>query len=404
MQATDAPRLRRRVLVVAPFPPRLDGRHGGSRAIAQLLVHLAARHEVALLVARASGEPGVDSVLAGMCGLVEEVQIPSAGEGLVARAAQRARLRLALLRGLPTWAAERRAPGVASALRELVRTWDPDIVQLEYRIMAQFLPALAGSVRSVVVEHDPIRSEAGGMSVLLVPLERRAWRRLGRTAGRYASAIVVLTARDKAAVEAETPSARVVCIGLGYELSQSPLDPAGTQTHRIVCVGSFVHPPNVEGARWLAQDVFPSVRRRVSAASLHLVGSQPSVEVLALQGDGVVVSGDVADVRPYLDAAAVVTAPILSGGGMRVKVLEALSAGKAVVATPLAVEGLGVQDRKHVLVAESEQEFAAALVELLEDSDRRLSIARAARAWAEANLSLDGRVREYERLYEEVVR
>ena len=162
--------------------------------------------------------------------------------------------------------------------------------------------------------------------------------------------------------------------------------------------------PNVEGARWLALDVFPSVKRRVPDASLRLVGSQPTREVLALQGDAVAVAGDVESVSPYLDAAAVVAAPIRSGGGMRVKVLEALSAGKAVVATPLAVDGLGVQDGEQVVIAETESQFSGALIELLQDRERRVSLAGAARRWAEANLDLDQRVRAYEALYEEILR
>src|SRR6476659_8946288 len=132
---------RRRVLVSAPFPPRLDGRHGGSRAIAQLLVRLAERHDVALLALRGGDEPGVAAVLAAACQLVEEVQIPLVGEGIVRRATHRVDIRVALLRGLPTWAAERRAPPFESRMDELVQAWRPDIVQLEYRIMAQFVPA-----------------------------------------------------------------------------------------------------------------------------------------------------------------------------------------------------------------------------------------------------------------------
>jgi glycosyltransferase involved in cell wall biosynthesis len=345
----------------------------------------------------------VDPVLVEACKIVEDVPIPPVGDSLAERAVHRLRLRLALLRGLPTWAAELRAPGFSARLRELLRAIDPDIVQLEYRIMAQFLPALAGTAPRVLVEYDPVRSDAAGVSALLVPLERRGWRRLLQLAARYADAIVVLTARDRALVEEETPSARVCCIPLGYDLPEAPLDPAGTRSE-VVCVGSFIHPPNVEGARWLAQEVFPSVRRRIPFASLRLVGAQPSADVLTLKGDGVVIDPDVEDVWPFLDAAAVVAAPIRSGGGMRVKVLEALSGGKAVVATPLAVEGLDIQRGEQVVVAETAPEFAAALVDLLENRERRMAIATAAREWAVANLDLDQRVRAYETLYEELLR
>src|SRR5438552_3326554 len=87
-----------RLLVCAPFPPRLDGRHGGSRALAQLLVRLAARHNVALLVLKAPDEPGVDRVLRRACELVEEVEIPPVGRSFTARLSNRVRLRAALLR------------------------------------------------------------------------------------------------------------------------------------------------------------------------------------------------------------------------------------------------------------------------------------------------------------------
>ena len=145
-----------RVLFVAPFPPRLDGRHGGSRAIAQFLVRLAERHEVALAVLRAPDEPHVDESVKRACDVVAEVELPSAGESFRARAANRLRLRMALLRGLPTWAAERATEEFGERLERLVREWRPDIVQLEYRIMGQFLPALRGATaKTVLVEHDP---------------------------------------------------------------------------------------------------------------------------------------------------------------------------------------------------------------------------------------------------------
>jgi glycosyltransferase involved in cell wall biosynthesis len=84
---------------------------------------------------------------------------------------------------------------------------------------------------------------------------------------------------------------------------------------------------------------------------------------------------------------------------MRVKVLDALAAGKAVIGTPLAFEGLGVVDRKHVVVAESDDALAAAAVELLANPSARGSIAAQARSWAEVNLSWDTRIDAYDRLY-----
>jgi glycosyltransferase involved in cell wall biosynthesis len=195
---------------------------------------------------------------------------------------------------------------------------------------------------------------------------------------------------------ARTP---IVCIHLAYDVPDSPLEPAGTDSHRILWVGSFIHPPNVDAALRLARDIFPAVKARVPDASLELVGSYVTPDVQALGGDGVVVQGDVPDVRPHLDAAAVLAAAVQTGGGMRVKILEGLAAGKAIVATPLALEGLALQDGKQVRIAESDADFVDAVVDLLTDVEGRVAIATAAREWAERYLGMDAQVRAYEDLY-----
>jgi glycosyltransferase involved in cell wall biosynthesis len=125
--------------------------------------------------------------------------------------------------------------------------------------------------------------------------------------------------------------------------------------------------------------------------------------VLALSGDGISVHADVPDVQPYLDAAAVVASPIRLGGGMRVKILEAITSGKAVVASPVALEGLAVRDGREVVVAERDSDFVDAIARLLRDPDRRVALAQAARRWAEQHLDPDAGVRAYEELYESLM-
>jgi glycosyltransferase involved in cell wall biosynthesis len=390
------------VLVSAPFPPRLDGRHGGSRAIAQLLVRLASRHSVALAVLRSPDEPPVDESLRKACELVVEFEIPPVGRSFRERLANRVRLRSALLRGMPTWAAQRTAVGFSESLQRLARDWQPDIVQLEYRIMGQFLPAFRGvSAKLVLVDCDPIAE--GASSRLLAPVERWAWRSLGRSVAQRVDALVVLTERDRARIAGLSGSTPVVCIPLGHDLPERPLDPRGTEPMSVVCVGSFMHPPNIDCAVRLARGIFPSVRERVPGATLRLVGSHAPDSVLALSGDGISVHADVPDVQPYLDAAAVVASPIRLGGGMRVKILEAITSGKAVVASPVALEGLAVRDGREVVVAERDSDFVDAIARLLRDPDRRVALAQAARRWAEQHLDPDAGVRAYEELYESLM-
>ena len=155
----------------------------------------------------------------------------------------------------------------------------------------------------------------------------------------------------------------------------------------------------MDGVLRFAREIFPAVRARVPDASLEIVGSHATPQVLALAGEGITVESDVPDVRPYLDAAAVLAAAVWTGGGMRVKVLEGLAAGKAIVASPLAVEGLELQDGEQVLVADSDAEFVDAVVDLLVHVERRTEIARAARRWAERHLDMGVEVEAYEELH-----
>ena len=132
---------------------------------------------------------------------------------------------------------------------------------------------------------------------------------------------------------------------------------------------------------------------------MHIVGAEPSPAVERLAGQGVFVVGEVPDLSPYLERAAAIVLPLRFGSGMRVKVLEALAAGKAVIGTRLAFEGIDVVDRKHVVVAESDEAFASAAVDLLANPPARASLAEQARSWAEQNLSWESRIDAYDRLY-----
>ena len=108
----------------------------------------------------------------------------------------------------------------------------------------------------------------------------------------------------------------------------------------------------------------------------------------------------VPDVMPYLDRAAVVVVPLRMGGGMRIKVLEALAAGKAVVASRRATEGLDITDGEQLMLAETDAEFARTIARLLADPARRRSLAACGREWSRSNLGWDRVASAYDALYQ----
>jgi polysaccharide biosynthesis protein PslH len=394
---------RRRLLFVLPFPPRPDGRHGGARVTGQLIEALATRHDVAVLHLMEPGDPGASALEAAGARVVGVPQAPAA-RTLPARLVPR----LALLRGIPIWASEVSEPRFAARLEELAAEWRPEIIQIEYPVMGQYLPALAAApAPRILVDHDvglgDLRDWGGGvLGRLTGRLDARAWRRFERRVLGAVQAAVVFTDRDRRTLEALGSGVRIVRIPPGTPVPATPLDPAGSLPARILFVGNFAHPPNVDAALRLAREILPGVRARHPDARLELVGPSPTPAIAALAGDGVEVTGEVPSIEPHLDAAALVVAPLRSGGGMRVKVLEALAAGKAVIASPLAIQGLGVTPGDQVLIGESNAELGEGISILLADEGARRALGERARAWAEANLGWEPSVARYEELYAEL--
>ncbi len=147
-------------------------------------------------------------------------------------------------------------------------------------------------------------------------------------------------------------------------------DPAAGSQDIVLC-GRMDYRPNVDAAQWFVDSILPQVRSACPQAVFRIVGAAPTAEVLALaKTDGVEVTGSVPDVRPYLAKAGVVVAPLRIARGIQNKVLEGLAAGRPVVVTPNALDGIGAHAGRDVLVAEEASDFARAVIEVLQGKAR----------------------------------
>lgn len=396
-----------RLLFAVPFSPRLDLPHGG-RVVAQLLLRLAMRHQVAVVYLRRTGSDPIDRQLAARCDFVEELELSDRGV-FGPEAIRRLRVLAAPLRGIPTQVAVHGDRHLAEACAGIAGRWQPDVVQIETDTIAHWGSVLRdsgiGAIR-ILTCHEPgtLASEdqarvAGGRQRLAHRLDAAGWRRYWSRSLPAFDAVVTLTDHDRGVIEAAAPGPRVVTIGLGIDLPAEPLSAGGLGDPSVLFVGSFLHPPNADAALRLLGSIMPAVRRRIPGLRLFLVGKDPGRKLLEAATADDTVTGRVPSVTPFVDEAALVVLPIRLGGGMRVKLLEALAAGKAVVASPLAAAGLDVTDGKQLVLADTDEEFADAIVSLVGDAARRRGMGSAARAWALANLGWDSPVGAYEQLY-----
>ena len=201
--------------------------------------------------------------------------------------------------------------------------------------------------------------------------ELRAWRR--------STMCAAVTEEDRAEMLRAAPELHVRVVPDGADHLRAPTNASAPDGRTILLVANFAYEPNEDAAVFFVREMLPAVRRRVPDARVLLVGNEPPPAVRALASEHVVVTGRVPTIEPYLDRAAVAVCPLRIGGGIKVKVLEALCRGKAIVSTSVGVQGLGAGIERCVAIADSAPAFAAAVADLLERpaARRRLEAAAA---------------------------
>lgn len=185
---------------------------------------------------------------------------------------------------------------------------------------------------------------------------------------------------------------RVLAVGNGVDLEYFAFgnDPGET---RVIFTGTMDYRPNVEAVTWFAREVWPDVRARVPGATFRIVGRDPAPAVLALaETPGVEVTGAVPDVRPHLADAVVAVAPLRIARGIQNKVLEAMAMGRAVLASPAALEGLDVAVGQECVSADTPAAWRDRLVALLGDPAERARLGRAARRRVEQSYGWSARM------------
>jgi glycosyltransferase involved in cell wall biosynthesis len=186
---------------------------------------------------------------------------------------------------------------------------------------------------------------------------------------------IVCSERERAQLQSIAPAARIAVIENGVDCANFADSNSAPSRQKIVFVGKMDYYPNVEAIIAFAHHTWPKVREQLSGMTLTIVGANPTAEVVALADiPGIEVTGTVPDVRPYYREALAAVVPLRTGGGTRLKILEAMAAGVPVVSSPLGAEGLTVTPGSDILIADADDH--ASWVRHLTDlsDDRRKQI------------------------------
>jgi glycosyltransferase involved in cell wall biosynthesis len=297
-----------------------------------------------------------------------------------------------------------RAPFQA-ALESVLERSPFDIVQIEHSYMAHYAippgPAIVLDAHNVEYE---VRARsaavtAAGPRKLYDAVNWRKLRREEERSWRTAAACAVTSARDEATIRKAAPAALTAVVPNAVDTSHFSPGPAQADPLSILFFGTMAYYPNVDAVLFFLREVMPLLRKSHPSVRLRIVGSLPPRAVTGLAGPDVTITGYVEDVRPYLERANVVVAPLRIGGGTRLKILEAMAMARPVVSTSLGAEGLAATHGQEILIADSPEQFAAQVGRVLDDVDLTARLGLAARRLVEERYDWKASARRLETLY-----
>lgn len=381
-----------RVLAVTsrlPFPPR----EGHQLRSWHLLKALAARHEVTLLsFLRDDDDPADTGPLRDALAGLETFPIPSGRS--------RGALAGALLRGVltrrPFVAAKYASPALRRRLATLAR--EADLVHFDMLPLMAHADCVPPGVPVVFnahnVEHVLLHTRAAMEPRPAVRAFLRGQvsrlRAFERSACRRADAVLACSDADAALLRELADGTQVRVVPNGVDLqSNRPATRSDGAGARLVFVGQMGWFPNRDGVEWFLRDIFPRILTARPDAEFVLVGKADGLDVPADVAPRVRRAGFVPDLRPLVHDAAVYVVPLRAGSGTRLKVLEAMALGKAIVTTAVGSEGIALRDGHSALYADDAESFAAAALALLGDPERAARLGGAARACAESTYGWD---------------
>ena len=365
----------------APWP--LDS--GGHLRTYHLLKVLASRMTVRLVAPAPADRVSASELALSTAGIVPNM-VPSrprtlAGESIKA-------LRAAFDQEPYVLYARHRRPTVIDTLHAQIRSHGPSVLYLDHLDSLVYATA-TGTIPVIVDMHNVYSRLAARVAMESGVIRRRYLERestLLQKMERHAVGIahtVLAVSEQEADYFRSLGARRVVVVPNGVDCSAFDRLPTARRQGppTILFVGALSWAPNASAARFLATEVLPVVRRQVPEARLVIVGRDPGPDILSLaqSSANIEVKANVPDVTPYYQSAHVLAVPLESGGGTRLKILEAFAAGVPVVSTQVGCEGIEARPGGHLSVAERD-DFAAATVKLLTRPDRALVLATLARA------------------------
>lgn len=302
-------------------------------------------------------------------------------------------------------------PGLKDNLEALLEKSCFDLIHVNQIMVWQYLPPAINipvilckdNVWADLAEREWAAAD-GRMARYFKKQTAEKMRRYEGLAVKSSTRCVVVSHEDKTLIQQMAPETTISVIPNGVDTTYFRPSQKTAEAPHLVFTGTMSWLPNADAMIFFCNTILPLVRGLFPEVLVTIVGLHPPKEVRALAKDPYIrVTGFVEDVRPYIDEAAVYIVPLRSGSGTRLKILEALAMGKAVVSTRIGAAGLAVTDGRHILLADEPESFAEKICRLLKDPERRRALGRAGRTLVESVYDWKAVAAELDQVYHETV-
>lgn len=371
-------------------------------------------HRVALLSFAELEQPRIeDTPLASLCD--PGITIPAPHRSMQQRLRD-------LIGGHADMARRRWSEVFKDALCDLLSRHTFDVVHIEGIEMAPYLPILKGAAPGAMLIYDAHNAEYA-LQQRIAAQDMRLPRRLPLAGYSFIQAqrlrkyetetcravdhVIAVSEADAVLLGKlphHTPISVIPNAILTDEYRAGEITPADIPRPSLVFTGKMDFRPNVDAVLWFADEILPRIMASIPGVHFTAVGQKPHSRLDPLRArPEVTLTGYVDDIQPFLAAADVYVAPLRMGSGTRFKLLEAMAMGRAVVSTRIGAEGLAITDGEHMLLADTPDEFAAAVTSLLVDPDRRAALGRHASEFVRQHYDWHTIIPAVEAIYEKVL-